>query len=137
MIAKDESLFVFMDTLNQVRRRRRTEKLFSHSHVTGRVAANFSNTEMFRYISLLHFFNDDAFVFGRNFSSDSSHLRCHDDSSMSTTSWLGRSFPCISMICWYASLSSRTLLITVGIKNKSLEAECDNFVNLKTSSLVN
>ena len=72
MIAKDESLFVVMDALNQVRRRRRTEKLLSHSDdVTSRVAASFSNTERFGYISLLHFFNDDAIVFGRNFSSHS------------------------------------------------------------------
>ena len=45
MIAKDESLFV-MDALNQVCRRRRLEKLLSHSHdVTGRLATSFSNTE--------------------------------------------------------------------------------------------
>ena len=127
MIAKDETLFVVMDALNQVRRRRGTEKLPSHSHdVTGRVAASFSNTESFGYISLLHVFNDDAIVFGRNFSSHSSHLRFHDDSSMSTTSLLSRSFPYISMICWYESLPSATFAIAVGIKNKSLEAECDN-----------
>ena len=91
MIAKDESLFVVMDALNQVCRGCRTEKLLSHSHnVTGRVAASFSNTERFRYISLLHFFNDDTIVFGRNFSSHSSHLHFHEDSSMSTTSLLGR-----------------------------------------------
>ena len=48
MIAKDESLFVVMDVLSQVRRRRRTENLLSHSHdVTGRVTASFSNTERF------------------------------------------------------------------------------------------
>ena len=127
MIAKDETLFVVMDALSQVRRRRGTEKIPSHSHdVTGRVAASFSNTESFGYISLLHFFNDNAIVFGCNFSSHSSHLRFHDDSSMSTTSLLGRSFPYISMICWYESLPSATFVITVGIKNKSLEAECDN-----------
>ena len=138
MIAKDESLFLVMNALNQVRRRRRTEKLHSHSHdVTGRVAASFSSTERFRYISLLHFFNDDAIVFGRNFSSHSSHLRFHDDSSMSTTSLLGRSFPYISMICWYESLPSGTFVITVGIKSKSFEAGCDNFVNLNSSSLIN
>ena len=97
----------------------------SHSHdVTGRVAASFSNTGEFGYMSLLHFFNDDAIVFGRNFSLHSSHLRFHDDSLMSTTSLLGRSFPYISMIFWYASLSSGTLVITVDIKNKSLEEEC-------------
>ena len=112
MIAKDESLFVVMDALNQVRRSHRTSKL-SHSHdVTGRVAASFSNTERFRYISLLHFFNDDAIVFGRNFSSHSSHLRFNDDSSMSTTSLLGRFFPYILIICWYESLPSGTLVIT-------------------------
>ena len=125
MIAKDESLFVVMDALNQVRRSHRTSKL-SHSHVTGRVAASFSNTERFRYISLLHFFNDDAIVFSRNFSSHSSHLRFHGDSLMSTISLLGRSFPYISMSCWYESLPSGTFVITVGIKNKSLEAEVDN-----------
>ena len=98
MIAKDESLVV-MDALNQVFRRR-MEKLLSHfDDVTGRVAANFSNTERFGYISLLHFLKDDAIVFGRNFSSHSSHLHFHDDSSMSTTSLLGRSSPYISMIC--------------------------------------
>ena len=59
MIAKDETLFVVMDALSQVRRRRGTEKIPSHSHdVTGRVAASFSNTQSFGYISLLHFFND-------------------------------------------------------------------------------
>ena len=128
MITKDESLSVIMDVLNQVRRRRRTEKLLPHLHdVTGRVAANFSNTERFGYISLLHFFSDDDIIYGRNFSSQSSHLHFHDDSSMSTTSLLGRSFPYISMICWYESFPSGTFIITVGINNKSLEAECDNW----------
>ena len=138
MIAKDESLFVVMDALNQVCRGGRTEKFILHLHdVTGRVAASFSNTERFGYISLLHFFNDDALVCGRNFSSHSSHFRFHGDSSMSTTSLLGRSFPYISMICWYASLASGTLVITAGIKNKSLEAECHNLVNLNSSLLIN
>ena len=127
MIAKDESLFVVMDALNHVCRRHRTEKRLPHTHdVTGRVAASFSNTESFGYISLLHFFNDDAIVFGRNFSSHLSRLCFHNDISMSTTSLLGRSFPYISMICWYASLSSGTLVIAVRIKNKSLTVECDN-----------
>ena len=85
MIAKDESLFVVVNALNQIRRRRRTKKLLSHSHdVTVRVAASFSNTGRFGYISLLRFFNDGAIVFGRNFSSHSSHVRFHEDSSMST-----------------------------------------------------
>ena len=83
MIVKDKSIFVVMDALNQVRRRRRMEKLLSHLHdVTGRVAVRF------RYISLLHFINDDALILGCNFSSHASHLRFHDDSSMSTTSLL-------------------------------------------------
>ena len=56
---------------------------------------------------------------------------------MSTTSWLGNSFLCISMIYWNVSLSSDTLVITVDIKNKSLQAECDNLVNLNASSLIN
>ena len=48
MIAKEESIFVAMDALNQVRRRRKMEKLLSHSHdVTSRVPASFSNTERF------------------------------------------------------------------------------------------
>ena len=127
-----------MDDLNQVHRHRRMEKLLLHSHdVTGRVAVSFRNTERFGYISLLHFFNDDAIVFGRNFSSHLSRLCFHNDISMSTTSLLGRSFPYISMICWYASLSSGTLVITVCIKKKRLEAECDNLVNLKSNSLIN
>ena len=129
MISKDESVFVVGYVLNQVRRRRRTEKFLSHD-VTGRVAASFSKTER---CSLLHLFNDDAIVFGHIFSSNSSHLRFHDNSSMSTTYLLGRSFPYISMIYWYGSLSSSTLVITVGIINKSLEAECDNLVNLNSS----
>ena len=78
------------------------------------------------------YFNDDAIVFGRNFSSHSSHLSFHDDSSMSTRSLLGRSFPYISMICWYESFPSGTFVIMVGIKNKSLEAECENLVNLNS-----
>ena len=41
------------------------------------------------------------------------------------------------MICWYESFPSGTLIITVGIKNKSLEAKCDNLVNLNSSSLIN
>ena len=46
MIVKDESLFVVMDALKQVCRRRRMEKLFSHPRdVTGRLPASFSNTE--------------------------------------------------------------------------------------------
>ena len=56
---------------------------------------------------------------------------------MSNTSWLGNSFLCISMIFWNVSLSSDTLVITVDIKNKSLEAKCDNLVNLNASSLIN
>ena len=56
---------------------------------------------------------------------------------MSAISLLGSSFPCISMIFWNVSLSSGTLVITVDIKNKSLEAECDNLVNLNASSLIN
>lgn len=48
MIAKGESLFGVMDVLNQVPRRRRTEKFISHSRdVTGRVAVSFSNKERF------------------------------------------------------------------------------------------
>ena len=114
----------------------RTEKLLSHSHdITGRVATSFSDVKIFEYISLLHFFNDDAIVFGCDFSSHSSHLQFHDCNSMSISSWLGRSFLYISMNFWYTSLSSGTLVITVGIKNKSLEAECDNLVNLNSSSL--
>ena len=78
MITKEESLFAVMDALNQVRRRCKAEKLLSHSHeVTGRVAASFSNTERCKYRSLLHFFNDDAIVFGRNSSLYSSHSRFH------------------------------------------------------------
>ena len=133
MIAKDESLFVVMDALNQVRRHRSTEKALLHSHdVTDRVAASFSNTERLEYMSLLHFFNNVIF-FGRNFSSHANHLRFHDDSRMSTTSWLGRSFPYISITCWYASLSTGTLEITVGIKNKILQAEYDNMEHLISS----
>ena len=52
--------------------------------VTGRVStvfSSFSDTEKFGYIYLLHFSKDDAFVFGRNFSSHSTHLFFHDDSS--------------------------------------------------------
>ena len=41
------------------------------------------------------------------------------------------------MICWYASLSSGTLVITVDIKSKSLEAEYDNLVNLNSGSFIN
>ena len=64
MIAKDESLFVVMDALNQVRRHRSTEKALLHSHdVTDRVVASFSNTERLEYISLLHFFNNDVIFF--------------------------------------------------------------------------
>ena len=126
-----------MDVLNQVGRRCRKEKLLSHSHdATGRIAASFSKTERFGYMSLRHLFNDGAIAFGRNFLSHSSHLRFHDDSSMPTISWLGGSFPYISMICWYASLSSGTLVIKVDIKNKSFQPECDNLVNIKSSSLL-
>ena len=146
MIAENESLFVFMNALNQVCRRRRTEKILSYSHdVAGRVAASFSNTERFGHISLLHFFKDDAILFVHNFSSRLSHLNFQDDRSMSITYLLGRYFPYISMICWYAFLSSGTLTIKVGIKNikniigiknKSLEAKFDNVVNLNSSSVI-
>ena len=58
-----------------IRRRRKIEKLLSHLHdVTGKVAVSF------RYISLLHFINDDALILGCNL--------INDDSSMSTTSLL-------------------------------------------------
>ena len=137
MFAENESLFVFMNALNQVCRRHKTEKILSYSHgVTGRVAASFSNTERFGHISLLHFFNDDAIVFAHNFSSRLSHLNFQEDRSMSITSLLGRYFPYISMICCYAFLSSGTLIIKVGIKNKSLEAKCDNVVNLNLRSVI-
>ena len=54
MIAKDA--FVVIDALNQVCRHRRKENLLLHLHdVTSRVAASFSKTERFEYISLLHF----------------------------------------------------------------------------------
>ena len=113
------------------------EKILSYSHdVTGRVAASFNNTERFGHISLLYFFNDDAIVFVHNFSSRLSHLNFQDDRSMSITSLLGRYFAYISMICWYAFLSSGTLIIKVGIKNKSLESKCDNVVNLNSSSVI-
>ena len=105
--------------------------------VIGKVAESFSNTKRFGYISLLHFFNDDAIVFGRNFSSHSNNLHFHGDSSLSTTSWLGKTFSYISIICWCASLSRGTLVITVGVKNKSLEAKCDELVNLNSNSLIN
>ena len=34
------------------------------------------------------------------------------------------------MVCWFESLRSGTFIITVGIKNKSLEAECDNLTQV-------
>ena len=57
-------------------------------------------------------------------------MRFHEDSSMSTASLLGRSFLYISMICWFESLRSGTFIITVGIKDKSFEAECDNLTQV-------
>ena len=54
MIAKN--VFVVIDTLNQVCRHRRKENLLLHWHdVTSRVAASFSKTERFEYISSVHF----------------------------------------------------------------------------------
>ena len=54
MTAKDESLFVVMDALNQVRGRRRAEKHRSHSHdFTRRVAASFEKTVSSLTITLL------------------------------------------------------------------------------------
>ena len=50
---------------------------------------------------------------------------------------IGRSFPYISMIYWYGSLSSGTLVVTVGIKHKRPETESDNLVKLNSSSLIN
>ena len=69
MIAEDESLFVVMDALNQVRRRRRTIKLPQHLlDVTGRVAASFNKRDRFKYTKiLLHYFNNDPIIFGGNF----------------------------------------------------------------------
>ena len=70
MIAKDESLSVVMDALNQVRKRCRAEKLLLHSHnVTGRAAASFSKTERFGFICLMHFLSDDTIASGRHFLS--------------------------------------------------------------------
>ena len=103
---------------------------------TSRVAASFINTKRLGDIPLLHFFNDDTIIFCHNSSSHPSHLRYHNNSPMSKTSWLGRSVPYISVICWYASLPSSTLQITVAIKNKRLEVECGNLVYLN-SSVVN
>ena len=129
-----------MHGLNQVCRRRRTERLLLHLHeVTRRVEASFINTKRLD-ISLLHFFNDDAIVFCCFFVAIPHHtcqLQYHDNSPMSKTSWLGRSVPYISMICWYASLSSSTLQITVIIKNKRLEVECGSLVYLNSSLLIN
>ena len=51
MIAKDESLFVVIDALNQVRRGCRTEKRLWHLHDgTGKVAGSFNNTEIWIHI---------------------------------------------------------------------------------------
>ena len=58
MIAKDESLFVIIDVRNQVCR---TVKLLSNSHVLGRVAASFSNTEHFNNDAILITFKPSAF----------------------------------------------------------------------------
>ena len=106
--------------------------------VTSRVEASFINTKRLGDISLLHFFNDDAIVvFFVAIPHHTCHLHYQDNSLMSKTSWLGRSVPYISMICWYASLSSSTLQITVAIKNKRLEVECGNLVYLNSSLLIN
>ena len=74
----------------------------------------------------LHFVNNDAIAFGRDFSSHSSNSRFHDDTSMSTTYW--KSFPNMSMISWYASLFSD--------KIKALP-DCGNLVNLKVACVDN
>ena len=120
MIAKDKSVSVTMDTLNQVCRRRRTKKLVLHLHdVTERVAESFSNTKRFGYKSLLDFFNDILL-----FLVAISHNIQEICILIRIAQCLGRCLPYVSIICWYASLSSGNFVIRVGIKNKILEAEC-------------
>ena len=120
MIAKDKNFSVAMDALNQVCRRRRTEKLVSYSHdVTERVAANSSNTKRFGYISYW-----TSLTMILLFLVTIAHHIQKICISMRIAQCLGRFLPYISMICWYASFSSGNFVIRVGIKNKMLEVEC-------------
>ena len=110
-------MFMVMDDLNQVCRRHRTEKRLLHSHdVTGRVAENFNNRERLGYISLLHFVNDDAAVFDRNFH--------HQIQDMSVSMTIAQCEPDVDQVdlshTFQLSLSGGTLVITVGIRNTNL-----------------
>ena len=67
--------------------RRITEKLLSHlQDVTGKVAAIFSNTEKFGYLSSSQCFHNFANDVGRESPTHSSHFCVHDASLNSSKS---------------------------------------------------
>lgn len=75
-----------MIALSQVQKRRNTEKLvFNFQKLTETVEGIFGNTETVGYLSTSRSFNDDANLFGLNFSSYSSLLHFQADSSMLST----------------------------------------------------
>ena len=132
MIAKDESLFVVLDALNQICRHHTTGNLISHAHdVTVRVT-KLSNTERFRCISFLRFFNDDAIVL----VATSRHVQAIRVSMMiaQCQPYLGKADPShsyISIVCWYASLSGGILVIKTLLKTKALR--CVSFLECPKS----
>ena len=69
-----------------MQKRRNTEKLvLNFRKLTERVEGIFDNTEMVGYLSTSRSFNDDANLFGLNFSSYSSLLHFQADSTMLST----------------------------------------------------
>ena len=75
-----------MIALSQVQKHRNTKKpVLNFQKLTERVEGIFGNTETVDYLSTSRFFNDDANLFGLNFSSYSSLLHFQDDSAMLST----------------------------------------------------
>lgn len=75
-----------MIALSQVQKHRSTKKpVLNFQKLTERVEGIFGNTETVDYLSTSRFFNDDANLFGLNFSSYSSLLHFQDDSAMLST----------------------------------------------------
>ena len=114
-----------MIALSQVQKRRNTEKLvFNFQKLTERIEGIFGNTETVGYLSTSRFFNDDANLFGLNFSSYSSLRHFKDDSAMLSTCFshglLTRMYLCLMV----------PLQLYLLLKNNNFGEEYDGLVNI-------
>ena len=107
-----------MDAVNQVRMRRRTKNPFRIRMMLQvelqQVLIARKGLDTYLYCTFLTM----IILFWSQFLITFKPLAFPRDSSMLPTSWLGRPFPYISIIYCYVSLSSDTLVITVGTKTK-------------------